>query len=616
MNKVIHTVISQRRQAEKALKELEENFRTFMETTNDLMHMVDKDANIMYVNKTMAQTLGYSEKEMIGMHISEVVSKESLAVFNEKFQELIREGEIAFETVWVVKNGTEIYGEIKIVTIYDKEGHYAGSRGVLRDYTERKRTEESLRESEELHRLTLSTISDAVFITDNTGTFTYICPNVSVIFGHSYQEVKTFKYISRLLGDDLFNLNDLDRLGEVQNVERQITDKGGRIHHLLVNVKRVSIKGGAVLYTCRDVSERKRAEEMVQSERDKLQGVLNAIGDGLYIVNRDFTIEYQNEVLSNSFGQSQGRKCHSTFFKSNQPCGFCIMRKVIESCKIQGVETSFPDGRYVDIIFSPFTDVDGSPKAIVLSRDITEKKNLQAEAMFAEHLASLGELAAGVAHEINNPINGIISYAEILKGQCEERGEDDEIPTRIIKEGDRIAAIVKNLLAFARDRKEEYSPTDVQDILSDTLNLVENQITKDGINLSLDVPSNLPKIKARSQEIQQVFLNIISNARYALKQRFPGFHEYKILNIKGEIVKIESRKYIRTTFYDSGNGISANILDRICNPFFSTKPAGEGTGLGLSISHGIVKSHGGRLRFQSIEGEYTKTMVDLPVING
>jgi signal transduction histidine kinase len=365
----------------------------------------------------------------------------------------------------------------------------------------------------------------------------------------------------------------------------------------------------------KEITQRRQAEEIVRSERDKLQGVLSAIGEGLYIVDHDFNIEFQNEVLSNRFGDNLDQKCYSTFFQSNEPCGFCIMRHVIASNKIKSVEVSSTDGRHFDIIFSPFKDVDEHIKAIVLSRDITEKKTLQAEAMRAGHLASVGELAAGVAHEINNPINGIISYAEILKDQFAEQHQDAEIPTRIIKEGERIAQIVMNLLSFARERDEEPIPSHVKEILSDALELVKHQIKKDGIKLSLDVPSGLPKIKARSHEIQQVFLNILSNARYALNQRFPEFNVDKFLEIRAETIEIEGRKHVRTIFYDSGKGISTNILDKICNPFFSTKPAGEGTGLGLSISHGIVKSHGGRLWFQSIEGKSTMVMIDLPTNN-
>jgi signal transduction histidine kinase len=123
-------------------------------------------------------------------------------------------------------------------------------------------------------------------------------------------------------------------------------------------------------------------------------------------------------------------------------------------------------------------------------------------------------------------------------------------------------------------------------------------------------------VKVCSHQIQQVFLNIISKARYALNQKFPTQNNYKVFSIDGEVVKINNREYARVKLRDSGTGIPADILDRICDPFFSTKPLGEGTGLGLSISHSIIKDHGGRLNFDSVEGDYANITIDLPVPGG
>ncbi len=245
-----------------------------------------------------------------------------------------------------------------------------------------------------------------------------------------------------------------------------------------------------------------------------------------------------------------------------------------------------------------------------------EKKQFQAETMRAGHLASIGELAAGVAHEINNPVTGIISIAEIMADQFQELGGDRDIPERIINEGERIGNIVKNLLSFARDKKDEHSPAHIKDVLGLTLNLMEKQLFKDGIHLSVNITSDIPKITIRTQEIQQVFLNLISNARYALKKKYPDPHEKKTLEIIGKMIQIQEKEYVHLIFYDKGMGICAKLLDKITNPFFSTKPQGEGTGLGLSISHGIIKNHGGNLWFESVENEYTKIHIELPVNNG
>lgn len=360
------------------------------------------------------------------------------------------------------------------------------------------------------------------------------------------------------------------------------------------------------------------AEDILQNNEAKLAGIIASLPEHMSMMDKQYNIVWINDVAKRLFGHDLvGKKCYKVYMHSDRPCHKCRLDEVIRTGNSLNSELVAADGRNYDINFSPFTDAGGSIKVLTLAKDVTEKKRFQAETIRAGHLAALGELASGVAHEINNPINGIINYAQILKDQLRKQNENDDIPTRIIKEGERIAKIVRNLLSFARDRTNEYSPAQVRDILSDALGLTEIHLIKDGTRFSVNFPSDLPRVKARSQEIQQVFLNILSNARYALNEKFSGsHHKDKVLEIRGKTVKLEGQRHVRTTFYDSGAGISANIMDRISDPFFSTKPKGEGTGLGLSISHGIINSHKGKLRFESVEGEYTRVIVDIPVDNG
>ena len=396
------------------------------------------------------------------------------------------------------------------------------------------------------------------------------------------------------------------------SLEMQVKERTMALEHANVQLRR-------------EISDRQKIEEALSESEEKYRSVLAANPDPVVVYDKEGKVIYFNMAFTRVFGWDLEECIHEKmdFFVPDQ--SWVETRMMIDKVKagedFSGIESRrfTKQGKIVDVSLSAavYRDAGGNfVGSIVNLRDITEKKRLRVEAIRAGHLASLGELAAGVAHEINNPISGVIGYAEVLKDKFEEQGQDDDIPKKIIKEGERIAEIVKNLLSFARDRKEKHSPANVTDILSNALGLVEKQIMKDGIKFSIHIPDNLPKVKVRSKEIQQVFLNIISNTRYALNQRYPEPHENKIFEISGEMTEIQGQKYVRIIFYDCGIGMPADIVNRISDPFFSTKPPGEGTGLGLSISHGILKSHGGRLLFESVEGEYTEVVVDLPVDNG
>jgi signal transduction histidine kinase len=249
---------------------------------------------------------------------------------------------------------------------------------------------------------------------------------------------------------------------------------------------------------------------------------------------------------------------------------------------------------------------------LFVSRYQTEVKRLREEAAHAAHLASLGELAAGVAHEINNPLNGMINYAQILADDCDEHGASGDVPQRIIKEGNRIAKIVMNLLAFARDQKQEFRSVRIQDMLADTLMLTAKTMQQSGIRIRLDIPQELPPVVADSHQIQQVFTNLINNARYALEHDDTSPPEKKCLDIRAASIVIDSQQYVRIMFFDNGPGIAEEHLEKVCEPFYSTKPRNAGTGLGLSISYGIVREHRGQLAIESRLGEYTRVLVDLP----
>jgi len=294
------------------------------------------------------------------------------------------------------------------------------------------------------------------------------------------------------------------------------------------------------------------------------------------------------------------------------PCENCPTLKSFVTGNEETAEIAISQDRIWDIRSFPIRDESGTIKNVIeLARDITENVNLQADATRTRHLASLGELAAGVAHELNNPINNIINYAQILCDEFDEEDRDDEIARRIMKDGDRIATIVRSLLSFARIRKEEKTLTYLHELFSDTLSLTAAQLRKDSIDLKIHIPENTVRIFVHPQQIQQVFLNLVSNARYALNQKYPGSNENKVLEITCEEITVSGKSYIKIIFLDHGTGIPDSQIDKVINPFFSTKPNRIGSGLGLSISHGIITEHDGKFSVNSVEGEYTKITISL-----
>ncbi|MEN8246447.1 MAG: ATP-binding protein [Thermodesulfobacteriota bacterium] len=295
-----------------------------------------------------------------------------------------------------------------------------------------------------------------------------------------------------------------------------------------------------------------------------------------------------------------------------------ILRLLQENDSISNYECQYfrKDGSKIWVVLQIRAFYNDSGEMTLLEgilQDITERKALQADAIRNARLASLGEMAAGVAHEINNPINGIINYAQILINRGKKQNRETELPGRIIKEGVRIERIVRSLLSFARERTEKKYGVRIHDIISETLDFTRSMLAKNGIHVLVKVPEDLPEIKANPGQIQQVFLNIISNARHALNQKYAAADDDKVLEIRADLVKNCDPQKMRITFHDKGMGIADDKIDRIWDPFFSTKPPNEGTGLGLSISHGIIKNHNGKLWAESETGKYTTIIAELPL---
>jgi len=293
----------------------------------------------------------------------------------------------------------------------------------------------------------------------------------------------------------------------------------------------------------------------------------------------------------------------------------CPLESFLQTCTPRVEETRLPGlfGEYLLNIL-PIKENDGLVRKILLiARALTSEEVRKVDSMRTAQLAAIGELAAGVAHEVNNPITGIINFAQILLDDSKKNSLEEELLTRIIDEGERIASIIKNLLSFAREGDQEIEPIDMVDVIKTSLSLVEHQCKNDGIQISTNFFDGPCPINGNFRQLQQVILNLLSNSRFALNERYPlPSPEKKILISCRPISLEDGRPWIQTSLRDNGTGIPQGILDRLFDPFFTTKPAGQGTGLGLSISFGIIQDHAGSIKVNSIMHQFTEMLVQIP----
>jgi PAS domain S-box-containing protein len=542
---------------------------------------------------------------------------------------------------------------------------------LMREIGERERSEKALSVSEEKYKNLIELTPDIISLSDIDGRVIFInnaCRRILDVAPEQVTGKSLLEWVhpgDRAVTSRKFS-EILDSGEDVSDFENRLVSRSGRVVNMLHNISVIRSERGEIIgiqAITRDVTMRKLAEEELNRHRERLvemveerttelrtavqfltqeigfrkkaeetlmeseakfrelsqqfHTLLDAIPDVLLLLSPDLKILWANSGAKRALGEEvsemKGMYCYELWHGRCNPCESCHVLGTFRTGEA-AISQRSADGRLFDSKAFPIKDEEGRvTNAIIVVSDITEKMTLEAEAMRASHLASLGELAAGVAHEINNPINGIINYAQIILNRSAEGTREHEIATRVIREGKRIAGIVSSLLSFARERKEEKSAVNVGRVLCEAITLMEAQIRKDGIRLDVGVPEYLPPVVANPQQLQQVFVNVVSNARYALNKKYAPSDEDKILTISCEEIMMKDSRFLEFTFFDRGTGIRSDIIDKVMNPFFSTKPSGEGTGLGLSISHGIVKDHGGRLVVESTEGIYTKVSVCLPV---
>ncbi|MEM3051468.1 MAG: PAS domain S-box protein [Candidatus Bathyarchaeia archaeon] len=642
----------------KQIRESEEKYRELINQMNDTVWVIDLNGKFIDVNDAAVRVLGYTRNELLKMGPVDIDSSLTKKQILNLIRNMPADHIQVFETTHTTKDGKKIPVEISSSFVT-----YQGKQAILsiaRDITERKKSEAKLLASEKKYRIlyeklkqtqaalaasedmfrAISTYStDAIILLDKTDRVVYWNPAAERMFGYSKEEAMGKKLIS-LIVPPKYRKKHLEWLKKIlENDTKYFTST--EIHALKKDNTEIPIELSAavlslngtkyLLETIRDFSERKKMEAALRQERDMLEAVTENVGAGLGIISKDYRIVWVNKYLRQYNPGCEGKICYSTFNNLTSVCPDCGVRKIFdEGVSIDRHEYSFTciDGKpgWAELIATPIKDEKGNViAALELSVDITEKKLLQnklkeyserleqlveertrqlrraqAKLVKAERLATIGELAAMVGHDLRNPLTGIVGAAYYLKTKYGAKlgVKGKEMLETIEKAIENSNKIINDLLEYSQDLKLDCTEGSLKSILQDALsrvNIPEQIRVVDATDAGL-------KFKGDMEKMSNVFVRIIQNAVDAMPL--------------GGTLTIKSRRVkdtLEITFKDTGAGMTQETLKKlkVGVPLFTTKA--KGMGFGLPICKRIVGAHGGRIFVKSTIRKGTTVTVKIPV---
>jgi PAS domain S-box-containing protein len=618
------TDITERKQAEEALQRSEEKYRTILEQMEDAYFEVDLGGHLTFVNNSVCRDLGYSREELIGMSYKGFTIEDDIEsvfrVFNEVYQTAIPNK--GFPWNIIRKDGSRGFAETSVSPLRNDKGEIVGFRGVGRDVTERRKIVEALQQSEVKYR--------ALFDSAVIGTFVLDAETMKVAMGNqAAADAFGFSSVEEAIGVnplDLIPPEDRERVLEIitkslfeqdtrQTYDIRAVTKDGREIWISATGARTMHAGrlaGLISFT--DITERKQAEEALRQSEENYRALFDNSVIGTIVLDAEtMKIAMVNQAAAKMFGFSSAEEASGidplVFIRPDDKERILdIAVKALfeeDSRAVYELGAVTKDGREIWINATGARVMhEGKLAGLICFTDITEEKRQRERLMITDRLASLGELASGTAHELNNPLTSIVGFSQLL---IEREVPDDirEDLKLINNEAQRAARVTKNLLTFARKHAPMKQLTQINNIIEDVLKLRAHEHVTNSIVVEKQLDPDLPEIMVDYFQMQQVFINIVINAEYFMTEA----HNRGTLTVTTK----KQNNTVVISFTDDGPGIPPENLRRIFDPFFTTKGAGKGTGLGLSICHGIVAEHGGQIYARSQPGEGTTFFVELPI---
>jgi PAS domain S-box-containing protein len=468
----------------------------------------------------------------------------------------------------------------------------------------------------ERYRRVVETSSDAIVITDRDHRIAFANPAAIALFGRGPDLVGQPAAIT--VPTDMLELvrdrEDRALAGEPQWYEAAVERPGGDRRVLSITTAPLRELGEVtgIVASLRDVTEeRVRVGALARSEA-RYSRLVESASDGIFTLNAEGRFTAVNRSFERAVGRERASLLGETFTGLIDPRDVPAAQRLLletiagERCRGQlRYRSANGDTRHGAVITSPIVEDEVITGALGIMRDMTDEIRLADQLLQQEKLAAVGQLVSGVAHELNNPLAGVMAFSQLLLASPAARDPEARRAAETIhREAQRAAKIVSHLLTFARQQPAERTETDLNVLVADTLELRRHALRSAGVEIVLALDPALPRSWADPFQLQQVLLNLLVNAEQALAA-WDGPRRITVRTSR-------AGDQLELSVADTGPGIALEKRDRIFNPFFTTKPVGQGTGLGLSISDGIAREHGGRIRVESQPGEGATFILEIP----
>lgn len=617
--------LAERKQVEESLRASEKKYRELIETAQEGVWVLDADGRTTLVNPAMADMLGYSVEEMLGRSLFAFVDEAGAAMCRrnlERHRAGIRERH-DFELLR--KDGMRVYTSMSASPIFDEAGRYIGALALVTDITQRKQAERVLEERTTYLHALVEDSPIAIVAVDPHGRIQVVNPAFERLFQYSRSKI-VGAYLDTLVAgpeqlSEAVRITRRNLTGKTVRTTTRRRRKDGTLVDVELYALPLVVQGEVVgsygLYL--DITERKQAAEALRQSEEKYRTILQQIEDAYFEVDLAGNLTFFNEalprILEYSPDELMGMNNRQYMDAENAKRAYQTFNAIYRTgIPDRGFDwqVTRKDGskRIVEASVSLVRDSSGQPvgfRGIV--RDVTDRRYTQLRLAESERLAALGQLIAGVAHELNNPLQSILGFSELLKQASGLTPPHHRYADFIHQESKRAKAVVSNLLTFARQYPPEQTPVDLNELLRKLLEIRSYSLRLANIEVEARLRP-LPQTQADAHRLQQAFLNVLLNAEQALAE----VSGERRLFVSTELETTAEESRIRVTIRDTGPGIPGEHLSRVFEPFFTTKQPGEGTGLGLSITYAIVREHGGAIQLSSEPGQGTTAVVTLPVV--